>query len=357
MTQVTEWVGPLSPQALATATPAQAAAVLKAATRQAFMAESTARQRDPYRIGLSSMGRCRRRNAYALARTPITDTPPAREGREANLGTWEHAGLLPQLAAGLGGETEVKVVLKAAGLELYGSIDLDIALGPVDLKTVGEHRLQRVRRSPTILPEHRFQVSAYALARLQSGRPVRQIAVIYMDRATGEDEVLVETFTNAAALAVIDRIEQWQAYAAQDPDMAPRDERGPGMSFACDECWWLKRCWGPDATPRQTGPQSVSDRADIINVLAEYAEARDREGQAKKDKEWAAARLERVRYGLYGPADSDGRAWKYHRQKDSEILDQREAVATLERHGLPVPKKFKRGGLVVKMTETIEEPK
>jgi hypothetical protein len=58
---------------------------LAEATRRAFVAESAARQRDPHHFGLSSLGGCRRRAAYTIARTPVSDPDlPVREGRAAN---------------------------------------------------------------------------------------------------------------------------------------------------------------------------------------------------------------------------------------------------------------------------------
>lgn len=320
------------------------------ATARAFRAETASRHRNPHVLGLSGVGTCTRRAAYALAKTPVTDTPPVREAREANLGTWEHAGLLPRLADQLpGAQVEVKVILRAAGLELPGHIDLDDLAGVVDLKTVAAHRLAHIRRTWRPYFHNRVQVSSYALARLQAGRPARWVAYLYMDRASGEVEVVVEPFTNALALEVIDRIAALRAYADGGPDLAPRDERGPGLSFACDECPWLKRCWGPDAEPSVVGPQAVSTDPEIIQALADYDDARARESKAKDDKKWALARLSKATYGDYGP-------FYYGRGRDTEVTDDRAAEARLVELGEPVPRKGKRGAVQIKLTKRLELP-
>lgn len=324
----------------------EVAARLKAATAKAFAAESAGRQRDPHRLGLSHLGGCTRKAVYALSRTPVTDTPPPREGRAANLGTWEHEGLLPRLAQQLpGARVERKVTLRVAGLEIRGSIDLDSLqslLTVVDLKTVGEHKLHNIRRTSTPFRHNLIQLVAYALALLQEGNPPRYIAFLYMDRASGDEEVIVLPFTNELALMVIDRVTELRRWAEEDPDAAPREERGPGLSFACDECHWLKRCWGDEAVPGRTGPQSVRTDPEVIEALADYDDARARANKAEKDKEWAVARLEKVRYGTYGP-------WRYGRDRDGESVDLKRAVERLKALGQPVPMKGKRGSIRIKL--------
>ncbi|MCZ7478837.1 hypothetical protein [Micromonospora sp. WMMC273] len=322
---------------------------LRTAMGRAFRAETASRERDPHHLGLSSVGTCTRRAAYALAKTPVSDRPPVREARQANLGTWEHAGLLPRLSEQLpGSRVESKVRLRAAGLELVGSIDLDDLDGVVDLKTVGEHRLAAVRRLWRPFYHNRVQVSSYALARLQMGRPVRWVAYLYMDRASGAEEVVVEPFTNALALEVIDRVTLLRALSA-DPDRAPRDERGPGLSLSCDECPWLKRCWGPDAEPSVVGPQAVSTDPEIIAALADYDDARARASQAEADKKWALARLNRAAYGTYGP-------YRYGRKRDIEETDRAAAEQRLVDLGEPVPKKKKRGAVDIKVVSRVPQP-
>lgn len=316
---------------------------LKTATRETFIAESADRSRDPYRIGISALGRCRRRNAYALARKPVSDIPPPREGRAANLGTWEHEGFLRRMAELTGGIAEAKVEVKIAGLTFKGSIDLLLPRLPVDLKTVGEHGLTPVRRTMDVKEEFLYQEGGYGLGLLQAGEPPTSLAWIVMDRANGQDEAVVKPFTNEIALKVIDRVEELQEWA-ENPDEAPRDEWGPGLSFACDECPWLRQCWGEDAVPGDIRAVTARTDPEVQAALAEYDRGRTMESEGKKIKERAMARVEHARYGQYGP-------WRYGRQKETDMIDEREMVRILTRLGIPIPKKPKRGNVVIKLTE------
>lgn len=318
---------------------------LEAATRRAFTASSAARQRHPHHFGLSALGACRRAGAYALSRTPPSDPDlPVREGRAANLGTWEHEGLLPLLAAELpGARVEVPVVLRWAGLEIPGSIDLDDPWTVVDLKTVGEYRLSGVLRTGSPYYQHRLQAGGYGLARLQEGRPPRYVGWHYLDRANGDECIVVEPFTNSFAEQVTDRVEEL-AELAEEPDSAPRDERGPGLSFSCDECPWLRRCWGPDAEPGSTRALRVFDAPDIEEALLEYDAARAAESAAKKAKEYALAKVEGAAYGQYGRAELG-------RGKPSTAADPWAAVRKLKALGLDVPQAHKRGAIKIKIVQ------
>lgn len=318
---------------------------IEAATRRAFVAESASRKRDPHHFSLSKVGGCRRAAAYTIAKTPVSDPDlPVSEGRAANLGTWEHAGLLPRLAEQLpGSRVEVPVTLRIAGLVIPGSIDLDDPRTVVDLKTVGEHRLNGVVRTNAAYYNHKMQGGGYALARLQEGRPPRSVAFHYLDRANGEECIVVNPFTNAYAGEVVDRIEE-VVDLAESPDTAPRDERGPGLSFSCDECPWLRRCWGPDAEPGDTRAVAVHDDPEREAALLLYDDARARESQAKKDKEYALALIGDAPYGDYGRAS-------YSRGKPGNREDPHASARKLKAIGLPVPRLDTRGAVKIKINK------
>jgi hypothetical protein len=314
------------------------------ATRRAFIAVSRARQRHPHHFGLSSLGGCRRAGAYALSRTEPSDPDlPVREGRAANLGTWEHEGLLPALAAELpGARTEVPVTLRLAGLAIPGSIDLDDPHTVVDLKTVGEHRLAGVLRNGSPYYQHRLQAGGYGLARLQEGRPPRYVGWHYLDRANGEECIVVEPFTNRFAEEVVERVEELADWA-QTPDEAPRDEVGPGLSFACDECPWLRRCMGPTAEPGNTRAVQVHTDAEIEAARVEYDAARAAESAAKTAKKIALAKVEGNPTGQYGRA-----SYKYGKAVTAD--DPYAAARKLRALGLEVPQAHKRGAVQIKLT-------
>lgn len=285
-------------------TAGEVAAAIRELTAQAFLAESADNPHDPHQLSLSALGGCTKRAAFQVAGTPPSDVPPADEGRQANLGSWQHEGLLPRIAAQIAGAVvEAAVQLHAAGLVIPGRLDLAWPGVLMDLKTVGEHRLHGVLRAGEPYHEHRIQVMGYALARHQAGYAVKWVVWLYLDRASGQEEVMVERFTPAAALAVIDRVRHIRQVAEAGPDQARREARGPGLSYTCNSCPWLRRCWGPDARPGEVGAQWRLARTDpaVEAALALYDDARERESAAKRDKEFAAAMLARSPRGVYGP--------------------------------------------------------
>jgi hypothetical protein len=316
----------------------------------AFTATSATNPHDPERLSLSGLGGCTRRAAYSVAGTPASDVPPPEQARQANLGTWEHDGLLPQIAQLLPGAlVEHPVELHAAGLRIPGRLDLWWPGLLLDLKTVGEHRLSGVRRAGAPYPEHVVQTRGYALALHQAGMDVRWVASLYMDRADGGEEPMVERFDAPAALSVISRAEEI-VEAAAEPDEARRDGRGPGLGFTCDSCPWLRRCWGDDAQPGVVGAQRNLARTDpqVEAALAMYVEARDREAAAKRDKEFAAAIIDGKRWGTYGP-------YELRRGRPHDVLDHETVRSDYATRGEAVPMMETSPPLIVKVLKVLTD--
>ncbi len=275
---------------------------VEGAVRSAFEAMTADSEHDPHRLSLSKLGGCTKAAAYTLAQTDLSDPSGPDEARAANLGRMQHAGLLPYLAKFLPGASyETPVVLRAAGIEIPGTMDLHWGRAALDLKTVGEWRLHGVRRSGAY-KDHEMQVWGYVLARMQSGLDTRWATWLYLDRASGDQQVITKPFTNAAVMAVIDRVSAIAGWA-ETPDRAPREGRGPGLSFGCDHCPWLRRCWGPTAQPGKTGAQRIlaHDNPAIERLLHLYDDARARASAADLDKRFARAALDQARRGIYGP--------------------------------------------------------
>lgn len=308
--------------------------------------------RDPTALTMSGLGGCTRRNAYAVAGTPPSDIHPAEEGRQALLGTFLHAWFLPAFArtitARLGEtcEVEKRVALHAAGIQISGQLDLTFANIVIDLKTVGEHRLHGVRRRGPrgAYDEHRVQVGGYTLAEWQTCRNVEWIIYLYMDRTSGQVHPVIEPFDNTAAVAVIDRVQTIVTFAEQNPDAAPREARGPGVSLACDRCSWLRRCWGPDAKPGETGPQTqlADTPAGLIEVLRLSHIATEMAGQGKRDKDFANMVLARTKNGEYG-------GYNLTHGRDTEIDDTAAMRQILTDLGIEIPRKARAGGTYVKL--------
>jgi hypothetical protein len=326
-------------------TAGQVAASTRHLVTEAFTRENVARQadRDPTALTMSGLGGCTRACAYAVAGTPPSDVPPVEDARQAILGVWIHEHLLPWLARLLGPDAvfEQPVELRAAGLAIPGTLDLAVQSVVWDVKTVKEWRLHGVRRRGTF-SEHRLQVLGYGLARHQAGYPVKWVVFLYIDRSTGEVHVEVEEFTNRAALAVIDRVELLR-FHARDPDRAPRDGRGPGVSFACDRCPWLRRCWGDNARPGQPGVQRIlaATPAGIEEALRLYAEGSAAAADGRRDQDFAKLVLEAVPAGGYG-------RWELVRGRPGEMLDQQRVREIFAARAEPVPMMPTAGRLIVK---------
>lgn len=334
-----------------------------AALSAAFRAASAERARPPHAFSMSRLGGCTRAGAYALALTPVSDELPIGENRAANLGTAEHIWLLPYLtgALGSGAAMEQALTLHAAGLVIPGTADVTGLYDLGDQKTVGEHRLHRLRRTGLAFPDHWIQVAGYALARRQSGADVDHLVWIYMDRASGDHETLVEEFTDDTALAVLDRVREIRRWADTDPDRAPRTYyavpgrgdkprslRGPGLEFMCNECPWLRRCWGEDARPNQVGAQRNLARTDpqIEAALVCYDAAAARRSEADKEAEFYSAVLDGRRAGVYG-------AWSLRWSKGSSVMDAAAVREHYESAGLDLPRKSTSGSMMVRLVSRL----
>lgn len=316
----------------------QVADALDAALSAAFKAETgEARHRSG---GMSATGGCRRLFAYHVSGTPMDDGWEPSEMRQAHLGTWQHAGLLPRLAEVLPGAlieegVEWSLDRSDVGLDpviVRGRYDLSWGTVAVDLKTVGEHGLARVLRDGG-RREHWLQVHGYGAARMQRGHKVTHVAIVYLDRASGEHLVLVEPFREDLMAAAILWHLEVREYAALDPDGAPRDERGPGLSIICDGCPFARRCWGeaPRFGTRQHAVLGENPEA-IRSALEMYDRASAAATAAESDKAFAKAILDGEPRGTR----PDG--WRIRYQSSGERVNQAEAVRLLEAHDLPVPK-------------------
>jgi hypothetical protein len=336
------------------ATAGEVEGVVKSSISQAFRAESATRQRDPWHLGISALSGCTRAAAHAIARTEPSDVVEAGEGRHANLGTWEHAGLLPRLTDQYeGGRNEVPVTLRAAGMNIPGHVDLDVPGAILDLKTVGEWRLQAVLRSGAF-PGHVMQTAAYAVAKLQAGHPIQWLIIFYLDRANGDERVVVTPFTNEHVMLVIDRVAELKAWA-DNPDSAPRRDAngepmyGPGFTFACNECPFLRRCWGDDARPNERGRQEF-DNSEIESLLLEYVHLNGIAGPANRRKQQIDKLLETVRHGDYGPV-------RYKRSSESLVDDPHQALKILKILGYEVPQTWRKGPLSIRLIRTpVDKP-
>lgn len=302
-------------------------------------------------LSMSGLGGCTRESAYKLAGVPPSDPELAydTEARQALLGTWIHEKYLPYFAAELAdGAVEMPVRLEVPiyaddtgefvrNQVIDGTTDCYTEVmggGVIDLKTLGAYLLGGVEHDG-VKEEHRVQVRGYATGIRQWGMPVAWIAWLYMDRANGEVAVHIEPFGEDAEEATEEQVRHLVRLSAA-PDAAPRGHRGPGLSWVCDGCAWLRACFGPDAEPGDSSALQVHTAPEIAFAAEKYAELRAQIGPLEKDKEMYAAMIGRPKPGVYGPM-----AITYGR--DGDKVDEAAAIEMLGLMGAEIPYKPRRG--------------
>lgn len=236
-------------------------------------------------ISFSMIGGCRRQGAYAL-RDGWPDEPGAGSAT-AYLGTAIHDKLLPDLAERMGGKAEPETWVTVKGVEIVGHPDLVLDEDCLDVKSVSQWYFEVCRARIPL--RHYLQVTAGALATNSIG-----CCLLYVNRSDG-----ARFAASWDVSRYMDVLEEWVEQIQVDPADAPRDERGPVLSFICDECPWVTECWGPVNEFR--APQSiVADEIGIEMALEEYDDARFRAKKAEEDREFWRQVLDGAEPGPYG---------------------------------------------------------
>jgi len=294
----------------------------------------------PVKVGgltMSALGGCRRYGAYLEAGVDMTN--PQTSHPAAMLGGFIHEGTLPRLAATIPGavtEEAVEWTPYEGAAPVRGRLDLAAPGIVVDLKTMSEWKMERfLDHGPQ--RGHRWQAHGYGEARVQAGQEVDRVQIVAIERASGQVATWEDDHHADRMEPIIEWVEEVRDHAQRDPDAAPRDEYGPGISYLCDVCPFLTRCWGDDARPGRRGPQAAdpTDVPAISSALALYRDAMRREREAKDDKAFAGAVIANAPKGVYG---SHELRWKrgYDRQP---TLDTGKAIDLLTVAGIDPPMK------------------
>lgn len=287
--------------------------------------------------GISELGGCPRAVAYKASGTEPSD--PENSHPAAMIGTWLHEILLPLMADAWGGLHSIKVVARWDGLpEVPGEVDLALPAEKtvLDLKTGTENKMQQVVRDGAANPRHRIQAHTYAAFLREVGMDIDWVSVLYLGRSRGEHVTFTEPFDQV----VVDEGRAWYEKVlgyVDDPDAAPRGEKGPGLSIVCDGCPFRTRCW-PN---RQASIVDEGGSAAVGEALAGYADAAARKSLAEKDQKFYSAILSGTEAGEYG-------VYRLAWQRGKEYLDQPTARAMLTQVGLVPPVKFGRPSIAVK---------
>lgn len=323
-------------------------------------ARGQAARRDLFGLSMSYLGGCQREAAYRISGADpdpqYVEVMSLDEARAAMVGVWIHSGLLPELAELLhGSEEEMRVELAVPVgptdgqgitplVKIDGSADCYTRAaggGVLDLKTVGAYKLGDIEEHGA-RERHRKQVRGYASALVQMGMPVAWTGWLYLDRGDGTVKAVVEPFGQEEYKATLRRV-QHLVNLAEEPDYAPRDERGPGLSWVCDGCAFLRRCWGKDAEPGDSRAIAVHDDEDVAYAAEQVVALRAKRTALDKRVDFFKAQVGRPEAGQYG-----GYTVTYG--KDGEKVDAKAAAARLEELGERVPTVPNPGNTYIRRT-------
>lgn len=273
---------------------------------------------------MSMLGGCRRQVWYA---GQDVDWAQQHDTSAADVGSSLHRDLLPRIAfqAGLidepdapgqGTVWEVPVVyISPSGIAVPGTADLIGEDYVADLKTVsGWSFITEPRTS------WKMQVTAAAVA---ARKPFS--AVIVLNRDTGLYRVFEwVTADESEALA------EWVDSTLPEPQ---REYRGPGVDRQCDWCPFVSHCY-PNVEGGEPQAVLVTSDQDVEAFAAMYAEAKQRERDAKADADFARKSLSASSSGRYG-------RWKitWAGGKPKDQIDWKATLADMELRGVePITK-------------------
>lgn len=315
--------------------------------------------------GHSSTGRCRRQAGYGFHGAPVDEGYERSGSIAAWVGTAVHTAFLPVLRKLLA-PARIELATQWRPDELppiVGHVDLyrrrsQLAL---DLKTVSRHQLDKVRRGGA-RERDLLQLHANAASLTAEGKPCTRVALLYvctetsMDRSDAMGVLYVQ---DVDPELTAEAVAWWREVStSSSPEQLPRDERGPGLSFSCDSCPFLRSCWGADAVPGQIGPQRVlaveNDAvASALQLLDDaqtrYTAAGREQRKAESDKDFAASILAGTPEGPY--KSSSGELYELKWKAGSSRLDQKAAVELLAQLNVGAPYKTGTSKPAVKRVE------
>lgn len=255
-------------------------------------------------IGASEVGGCRRRAAYRLSGTPVSN--PNADKSKAIQGTMLHKPVLNALKVAHGGIVELK--LQRPGV-ISGSADwlrFDPLGLPIlsDLKTFGAYVFEARSRAADLEVAHDYQLHIYAdmlrhgqIAPKETRLPVEPVDVVDIEvlmlcRDDGRTHTRRVPFKQSTADAAWKWLADVKAQVERDggPQFVGRDHSGPDNSAICRGCPFATACWGwnPDTDTRE--PLQLDD-VELGRWAVDYKAAALDEAAAKRQKDIAKAHL------------------------------------------------------------------
>jgi len=279
--------------------------------------------------GWSEVGGCRSYLGFRLAGEWVTDDP---DSWGAIRGTAVH----DYLAVVLDGQPGVRSEVTTSYRGIPGHADLVVIddSSVTDFKTTRKANSQVWRSKPSALRQKRIQAHGYAAGLIDAGElgadATVRLLVIPVDGTFADWWEYEEPFDRALADEGADRLE-WVRRALEAGEDLPKDEP---YAFCASWCSFFSLCRGgdaPDGIEEITSPEHVA-------AVAAYAEARDRESAAKKDKDLYADLVRGLR-GIAG----DYRVGMSKPGAPSMVLDEEWIRADYAARGEGVPEIPKPG--------------
>ncbi|KQP81555.1 hypothetical protein [Aeromicrobium sp. Leaf291] len=289
-------------------------------TEAAVVRDNRSARSKQRKLGPSSVGTCRRLAGYQHHGTPKSN-PEHGSGPAALWGTWLHKGALDAMRSEWGAIIETTVeddVLRGHVDALHLPAELldllparyrngtPVADVPTvdDLKTRRDGRMVELVRSTGPKRSELYQTHLYADL-LRSGKikplkrqeplvelgpiDVQRVVLRYVARDGSGAEYVYEQAYDPAITA---EAHEWvaQVRTSESPEDLPRDQDGPGLSYVCDSCPFLRECWGEEVEGLVPQTRLIVDDADATAMLADYHRGLvlTREGDALKKRARAA---------------------------------------------------------------------
>jgi CRISPR/Cas system-associated exonuclease Cas4 (RecB family) len=231
-------------------------------------------------FGMSELGGCRRRAGYRLAGVEPTN---AGSSVQAVMGTAIHDAVAAVLAETAAPDDLVEHEVRFAGV--LGHLDRYEAAAArlIDVKTTSSRWLAKLKAAGQPTTPHLWQVHAYAAALIAEGRPVRELAIDYLARDTGEQWRWTGRFD---PLVVREALEWVRTVRETELEFLPRDYEPDGPF--CQHCPFFRTCWDggvPGRDPRSVlyveDPDAAGWVAKLERARADLADAKRREAEAK----------------------------------------------------------------------------
>lgn len=242
-------------------------------------------------FGWSELGGCRRRAGYRLAGTPPTDVGGS---VQAVMGTVLHeavAEVLRQMQAEglIPAEDMIEHEVHFAGikghLDRYEPADARVT----DTKSTNSRWLAKLRVNGPPL-SNLWQVHGYGAALIAEGYPVRELAIDYIARDTGDQWRWTGPFEPhhvKDALAWVTEVRQTELqFLARDYD--------PDGPF-CSHCPFFTACWDGRVAGRDERSVLFVEDPDAAGWMDKLDDARGRKKAAERDESEAKGALDALR--------------------------------------------------------------